>query len=348
MEKIESLTVEQKEKIPIYLKKYYDKVYNGSTLDKEKAKKSIEYIYTNAGYKIPFIWYCQSTWQAQVVINLLKNKDQANLRDNLVANLWDNLKDNLNVNLRDNLWTNLSGNLWDNLRNNLWDNLWTNLWANLGDLKFESFSWYGNISDYGWTCFYDFINHELIPAYKTEIWSNWLELIDSNIYDMIQMDGLCIVIEMPTIVNINENKRLHSETLEAVKFSDGYSVFAWNGIIIPEKWIKEKESIAKDDIIKETNAEKRRCLQEILGSKRYAELLNIQVIDEDVDQYGYPIKLWRTKEIDTIINEHIYFLNVICNSTKREYYLCVPECKNAWEAKAWTAGKKELNLIFES
>jgi hypothetical protein len=165
---------------------------------------------------------------------------------------------------------------------------------------------------------------------------------------MIQMDGLCIVIEMPTVVNVNDNKRLHSESSEAVKFNDGYSVYAWNGIIIPEKWIKEKESITKDNIIKETNAEKRRCLQEILGSKQYAKLLNIEVIDEDIDGCNNSMKLFKTKEPDNLINEHIFFLNVICPSTKREYYLCVPECKNVWEAKAWTAGKKELNLLFES
>jgi hypothetical protein len=110
----------------------------------------------------------------------------------------------------------------------------------------------------------------------------------------------------------------------------------------------QKESITKDDIIKEENAEKRRCLQEILGSKKYAELLNIEVIDEDIDGYGNSMKLFKTIEPDNIINEHIYFLNVICPSTRREYYLCIPEYKNVWEAKAWTASKKELNLIFES
>jgi hypothetical protein len=161
---------------------------------------------------------------------------------------------------------------------------------------------------------------------------------------MIQMNELCIVIEMPTIVNVNENKRLHSESSEAVKFSDGYSIYAWNGIIIPEKWIKEKESITKNDIIKETNAEKRRCLQEILGSQRYAELLNIEVIDEDIDGYSNPMKLFKSKELDTILNEYIYFLNVICPSTKREYYLCVPECTNVWEAKQWTFQNQKIEI----
>ena len=309
MEKIETLTKEQEEKIPIYLQKYYDRVYKGLKIDKSKAEKSIKNIYTNAGYKEPIIWYCQSPWQAQIVINLLKES-----------------------------------NLYSNLNSNLRSNLESNLESNIGNFKWELFSYYGNISDYGWTCFYDFINHELIPKYKNKIWDNWLNLIDSNIYDMIQMDGLCIVVEMPTKVSVNENRRLHSPDSLAVEFSDGYTVYAWNGIILDEKYILQKDSITKEDITKETNAEKRRCLQEILGSKKYAELLNIEIIDEDIDQYGYSIKLWRTKEPDTLINQYIYFLNVICNSTQREYYLCVPKCKNVWEAKSWTFNNEKIEI----
>ena len=369
MEKIETLTKEQEEKIPIYLQKYYDRVYKGLKIDKSKAEKSIKNIYTNAGYKEPIIWYCQSPWQAQIVINLLKESNlgsniESNLRSNLGSNLESNLKSNLRYNLAFNLWSNLESNLRSNLEfnlrsnldsnlrsniesnleSNLKSNLKSNLRSNIGNFKWEQFSYYGNISDHGWTCFYDFINHELIPKYKNKIWDNWLNLIDSNIYDMIQMDGLCIVVEMPTKVSVNENRRLHSPDSLAVEFSDGYTVYAWNGIILDEKYILQKDSITKEDITKETNAEKRRCLQEILGSKKYAELLNIEIIDEDIDQYGYSIKLWRTKEPDTLINQYIYFLNVICNSTQREYYLCVPKCKNVWEAKSWTFNNEKIEI----
>jgi hypothetical protein len=252
--------------------------------------------------------------------------------DNLGANLGANLRANLGANLRDNLWDNLGANLR------------TNLGANLGDkINHTETSYYGNLSDYGWTCFYDFINNELIHDYKLELWNKWKLLINSNIYDMIQLNGLCIAIAMPCTVNINERKRLHSENSPAVEWKDGYKVYSWNGMIVPEKWIMDKKSITKNDIISETNAEKRRCLQEILG-KRFAELLGIEIIDSDIDGQGFPMNLYKTIEIDSVANKYIYYLQVICPSTKREYFLCVPDSKNVWEAKAWTFKNNKIQF----
>jgi len=83
MKLIEKLTPEQEAKIPIYLKKYYDRVYLSKKLDKELCRKSIEYIYINAGYKAPCVWYCHSPLMMQIIANLFTNKELSNLGSNL-------------------------------------------------------------------------------------------------------------------------------------------------------------------------------------------------------------------------------------------------------------------------
>jgi hypothetical protein len=261
---------------------------------------------------------------------------------NLWANLRDNLGDNLGANLGANLWANLWANLGANLRANLRANLGANLVANLGKLNYITTSYYGTISDFGWTCFYDFINTELIPSYELELWTKWKQLIDSNVYDTIQMDGLCVVMSMPKIVHINENKRLHCENGPCVEWKDGYKGYAWNGIIVPDFWITNKEKLTKEIIINEKNAEKRRCIQEILGGE-FIKKLDVELIDSDKED-ELPIELYRTKQPDDIINEHIYYLKVVCPSTNREYFLCVPESKNVWEAKAWTFQNQKIEI----
>jgi hypothetical protein len=260
-------------------------------------------------------------------------------------NLEDNLMDNLEDNLMDNLWNNLGNNLRGNLRGNLTDNLWDNLGNNFVDFKYTSTSIFGNLSDYGWTCLYDFINNEIFPYYNFDPWTNWKKLIESNIYDMIQLDGLCIVMSMPCKISTDDLKRIHNESESSVSWRDGYEVYSWHGIIVQKEWIVKKEMITKQIIIKETNAEKRRCLQEILGSKKFAEILGCEVVDEDMDLQGNKMKLWRTKEKDSICNEFIQFYNCICPSTGREYWICVPEtCKNTWGAKAWTLGNEKAEI----
>ena len=365
--KIEKLTPKQKAKIPIYLKRYFDKVYHAQPINKKLCEDSICYIYEKFGYKKPFIWYVESPLMAQIIVNILTDKDKLdnlvdNLRDNLVVNLGDNLRANLGDNLVANLWANLRDNLGDNLGANLGANLWANLWANLGanlranlranlganlvanlgKLNYITTSYYGNISDFGWTCFYDFINTELIPSYELELWTKWKQLIDSNVYDTIQMDGLCVVMSMPKIVHINENKRLHCENGPCVEWKDGYKGYAWNGIIVPDFWITNKEKLTKEIIINEKNAEKRRCIQEILGGE-FIKKLDVELIDSDKED-ELPIELYRTKQPDDNINEHIYYLKVVCPSTNREYFLCVPESKNVWEAKAWTFQNQKIEI----
>ena len=118
----------------------------------------------------------------------------------------------------------------------------------------------------------------------------------------------------------------------------------WNGIFVQDKYILDKENITKEDILKEKNAEKRRCLKEILGSEKYAKLLDIEIIDEDIDNYNYPIKLVKTKDKDELINDYLYFLIVVCNSTKREYYIPVPQLDNVWKAKSWTFQNKKIEI----
>jgi len=67
-------------------------------------------------------------------------------------------------------------------------------------------------------------------------------------------------------------------------------------------------------------------------------------IDSDFDNKQLKMILYKTKEKDNIIDDYLYFLSVICPSTGRNYYLCVPGCKNVWEAKAWTFKNEKIEI----
>jgi hypothetical protein len=278
----------------------------------------------------------------------LRDNLRDNLGDNLRYNLGDNLRDNLGYNLRDNLRENLGYNLGDNLRENLWNNLRYNLGYNLQkNLKYEHTDFWGNMDAY-WIAFYQFPEKFLGIKYKTsdsEKLELWSKVAESASW-FWTYENYCFVSDRPTSYGFDEEYRMHSSTGPAIEFTDGWKLYRWHGVEVPENWILAPETIKKEDVINEQNAEKRRCLMEILGPEKFSEMLGVLVIDQDTDQGGRAIILYRTKNIDPVAEEHIHFARVICPSTEREYFLCVPNTiNNIWDAVAWTFKKNKANYL---
>ena len=286
-----------------------------------------------------------------------------NLMDNLIYNLMDNLiynlMDNLMDNLRNNIGENLGQNLMSNLRHNIMVNLEENIRKNLRENTWEkikppyvSTNLLGSMDAF-WIAFYEFPEKFLGVEYKIEdkkILNIWSTLAKSCSWFWCY-ENYCFVSDRPEKLSFNTQNKLHCEDAPAVKWIDGWEIYYWNGTEVPKQWIIDKNSITKETIIKEKNAEKRRCIREIIGTKQYANLIDIKEIDKD-HVNGQDVILYRTKEKDDIINEHIYYVNVTCHSTLREYFLCIPKeaAKNAWSAVAWTfkMNEQEYKPIIET
>jgi hypothetical protein len=155
---------------------------------------------------------------------------------------------------------------------------------------------------------------------------------------------------MPDKIKRNNRLQLHCSNDSAIHWRDGYELFFWNGVCVPERWIKQSETITKNEILEEVNAEKRRVLREILGAKKYYDIISdgkgLTLIDEDNDNQGYPMKLYETSINDDLINKKVQFLEVTCPSTERVYNIYPPSqnCKNVWEAKADTFSKRKIQV----
>ena len=60
---------EQEKLIIVYIDKWLNKVYScKNQTDKIDASEAIKYIYKNAGYKEPYIWFCDSILMAQLIV----------------------------------------------------------------------------------------------------------------------------------------------------------------------------------------------------------------------------------------------------------------------------------------
>ena len=222
--------------------------------------------------------------------------------------------------------------------------VWSQVWSQ--GLEYETFAYRGTIYDYDIISFYDFF--ERIGLIKQEGFEEWKQLVKENIFFSIQLENVCICSEMPTKIHRNNNLRLHSEDSYAIEWADGYGIYCWNGLAVDERFIKQPETLDREYILGEDNAEKRRCIMERLGGSEYYNRIygkdGLVVVDEDTDGQGNPMRLLQTAEKDPVCNEIVQILEVIDPSTGRMYnlYPLRHDCTNVWDAKASTFNDEKL------
>jgi hypothetical protein len=147
-------------------------------------------------------------------------------------------------------------------------------------------------------------------------------------------------------------------------------------VSVPKKFIVGKENVTKEDILKIRNAEVRRSVYEILGGDRFAELLDLEVINiatlesktvpsgnhhelrmitrDNGDPFisqKQEVMLLRSREPDEIAGDYISFVRVVCHSTGHVHHLGVPNTfTDALSALAWTFGmsKEEYKPELET
>ncbi len=192
-----------------------------------------------------------------------------------------------------------------------------------------------NYFDHKWLDYYK-QNHSNIP-----LAGELATILNLGLMQAFCFDKLVLWCPKPKRLEFSEGY-LHNEEGPAMYWNDSFQLFYWRGVKVPQKLILNPESINRDDIDSVRNAEVRRCFQEKLGTERFASLFDLEVIDQNVDYQGNPQYLYRSRDIDPIAREYLQFAKVICPTTYREYFLCVPpDIKRVQEAVAWTFSKDE-------
>jgi len=143
----------------------------------------------------------------------------------------------------------------------------------------------------------------------------------------------------PEFFRLDDQRRLHCETGAAVRYPDGFSVFAIHGVRVPEKVVLTPESITVQQIESEDNAEVRRVMIQRCGLERY--LVDSGAEEIHRDDFGI---LYRK---DSPVDEPLVMVKIVNftpepDGSFKDYFLRVPpEMERARQAVAWTFGKEE-------
>jgi hypothetical protein len=149
-------------------------------------------------------------------------------------------------------------------------------------------------------------------------------------------EEICWVSERPRQIQFDTHQRLHRADGPAIEYHDGWGVYCWHGIAVPEHVILLPEAITLAEIDQARNVEYRRVLLERYGEGRYILESGAEVLHED--DFG---TLYRRIFAD---DEPLVMVRVV-NSTPepdgsyKHYWLRVPPTlRTAHEAVAWTFG----------
>jgi hypothetical protein len=158
-------------------------------------------------------------------------------------------------------------------------------------------------------------------------------------------ENVCYLCSRPTKLSLDSEHRLHAEAESAIEFSDGYKLYSYHGVTLPEKYGQiHPNQWQATWLLEEENAELRRVLIQGIGyaiicSELQATELDcwkeytLLRIDADIDGFN-PDDF--EGERDAPKKEDIYLLKMTCPSTGHIHALRVPpDMTSAKEAIRW-------------
>jgi len=93
-------------------------------------------------------------------------------------------------------------------------------------------------------------------------------------------DRLCIITDRPLALSRDAENRLHCENGPAIKYRDGWGVYAWHGRRVPADWIEKRHELDPNEIIKHRDVEMRAVGAAIIGWPKMLSVLKAKTIDK--------------------------------------------------------------------
>ncbi|MBW4647929.1 MAG: hypothetical protein KME06_04405 [Kastovskya adunca ATA6-11-RM4] len=144
------------------------------------------------------------------------------------------------------------------------------------------------------------------------------------------LEEVAIVCDRPTKLSFDEQKRLHAEGEPAIEFADGYSLYAYQGVTLPEKYGKlSPHQWQVQWLLQEKNPGLRQALIQGIGYTRLCQELPVKELDSWEEYTLLKIK----QSVDV---ELVHLLKMVCPSTEDIHVVRVPpDINSAREAIKW-------------
>jgi hypothetical protein len=144
-----------------------------------------------------------------------------------------------------------------------------------------------------------------------------------------------ILSDRHSTLHVDERGRPHNTQGPAVEYRDGWKLYAWKGIMVPEQIIEQPETITAKGILKENNTEIRRAMVDIIGIEKFIVDSKGKTLDEQGE--------YELLEVPYLDGGQMIALKMRCPTTSAIYVHTVhPNCTNVEQALAWKRGEDDF------
>lgn len=304
---IEKLTPQQTALIPFYQEKWRKIALSTEPIDREKAAQSVRFAYAALGYKEPQIIICDSPRAAfdRIFIPIFQTCQQSaswrNLKQEITAVLGNDIACQMVTQLAkcpseiflfkipktvvEQVLNHQLFNYFQSLLRSAFGSLessinyrsrsitgiytWHERWREFDRFARHS---YHDINKYFFASIYrgalsDFYISVLNGDRDPVKWRAFLLLV-ANCGWIYPFANTCIVCDRPRILSFDSQHRLHAEGGPAIQFADGYSLYSYHGVTLPEKYGKVHPNEWRSEwLLSEENTELKKFLIQTIGNK---------------------------------------------------------------------------------
>lgn len=177
----------------------------------------------------------------------------------------------------------------------------------------------------------DFLISELEYSHNDATWQVLKQLNQACSW-IVPFENVCLVCDRPTYLSFDSERRLHGDGKPALAFSDQFVVYAYHGVVLPEKYGAVPSARWQAQwLFDELNAEIRRILIQGIGYAKLCQALN----SVEIDTWG-EYTLLKIEHDIFYDSEPVHLLQMICPSTGHLHVLRVPpDLTSARDAICW-------------
>ena len=270
--KLEKLTPGQVARFPEFIERWTKIGLSCEPCDFAKAKDAVVRAYAVAGLRAPKLFVVADSPISGAIISAVLKTNSASVRDSVWASVWASVRDSVGASV----WASVGDSVWDSVEDSVGDSVWASVRDSVRDSVWDSvwdsvrasvLEQIWGPHEAGWLSFYSFFLEaagltnceKLRPLMDLSMCCGW----------WAPYAGAAILQHRHCELHRNSRGRLHNERGMAVKYRDGWGVWALNGVRVPE-WLvlKKAEDLVFSDFTSLENAEHKREFVRKVGVER--------------------------------------------------------------------------------